>query len=99
MLDPALVSGIRGQPLLRDMLRGSDNWSAVTDFCSRANMPVTARPLLHSTLLAARPGETVTAIASAHGYLNLGTLAARYHRHYGETPAATQRNCPLRRSP
>ena len=49
---------------------------------------------LRQALLAAPPQETVTSIARAHGFVNLGALAASYRKHYGESPADTLRNRP-----
>ncbi|ATG46328.1 AraC family transcriptional regulator [Celeribacter ethanolicus] len=46
---------------------------------------------LHAALRAARPGETVTAIARARGYVNLGAMTARYRERFGESPAQTLR--------
>lgn len=46
---------------------------------------------LRQALLQARPGQTVTEIAAARGYANLGALAQRYHERFGESPAQTLR--------
>ncbi|MCM2291337.1 AraC family transcriptional regulator [Allorhizobium sp. BGMRC 0089] len=54
---------------------------------------------LRQALLAARPDDTVTSIATAHGFINLGVLAASYRKQFGESPADTLRKRPLTASP
>ncbi len=49
---------------------------------------------LRDALLCAEPGETVTSIARARGFINLGVLAAAYRKQFGESPAETLRNRP-----
>lgn len=44
---------------------------------------------LRRALSQAKPGETVTSIASAWGYMNFGALAQAYRRRYGEPPSQT----------
>lgn len=44
---------------------------------------------LHAALLAAGPGASVTTLASAWGYVNLGAMAGRYRARFGEPPSAT----------
>lgn len=44
---------------------------------------------LRQALGRARPGDTVTSIASDWGYLNFGALAQTYRRRYGEPPSQT----------
>lgn len=51
---------------------------------------------LHADLLAARSGDTVTAIAAAWGYVNFGALAGAYRRRFGEPPSATLRRAVQR---
>ncbi len=46
---------------------------------------------LRRALQQARPGETVTAIAGARSYVNLGAMSAAYRRRFGESPAQTLR--------
>ncbi|EKE71773.1 MULTISPECIES: helix-turn-helix domain-containing protein [Roseobacteraceae] len=47
---------------------------------------------LRRALQLAQPGETVTSIARARGYVNLGAMTALYRKRFGETPANTLRN-------
>ena len=56
------------------------------DYMSRARLKA-----LHAALRAAGPQQTVTQIAAAHGYINLGSLALKYRREFGESPADTLR--------
>ena len=42
-------------------------------------------------LLAAAPGETVTAAAMDGGFFHLGRFSALYRRHFGESPSETLR--------
>lgn len=44
---------------------------------------------LRSALSSARPGETVTSIASDWGYVNYGVLARTYRQRFGELPSRT----------
>ncbi len=46
---------------------------------------------LHRALAGAASGQTVSQIAAAHGYINLGVLAAKYRDRFGESPVATLR--------
>jgi transcriptional regulator GlxA family with amidase domain len=46
-------------------------------------------------LLAAGPADTsVTAVATAHGFTELGRFAVRYRRMFGESPAESLRRAP-----
>ncbi|NPD14754.1 AraC family transcriptional regulator [Xinfangfangia sp. D13-10-4-6] len=54
------------------------------EFLSRARLQA-----LQQALVAARPGQTVSQIATAHGYVNLGALAVKYRRQFGESPGDT----------
>ncbi len=54
------------------------------DFMSRARLHALRRALRE-----AKPQRTVSQIATAHGYVNLGALALKYHRQFGESPADT----------
>ncbi|WP_151719690.1 AraC family transcriptional regulator [Gemmobacter serpentinus] len=56
------------------------------DYLGRARLDA-----LNRALNAAAPQATVSQIAAAHGYINLGALAVKYRRQFGETPAATLR--------
>jgi len=47
--------------------------------------------LAHLTLLAARPGATVTAIAHDCGLQHLGQFSVDYRRRFGESPSETLR--------
>ncbi|MCR8549927.1 AraC family transcriptional regulator [Salipiger sp. P9] len=47
---------------------------------------------LRQALLRARPGDTVTALAGARGYVNLGAMTAAYRKRFGESPAQTLRS-------
>lgn len=44
---------------------------------------------LRKSLLAARPGDTVTSVAGAWGYVNFGAMAGHYRARFGELPSAT----------
>lgn len=44
---------------------------------------------LRKALLAASPGEIVTSVAGAWGYVNFGAMAAQYRARFGERPSAT----------
>lgn len=54
---------------------------------------MTARRLdsLRKALMAARPGETVSSIAAARGYVNLAAMSAGYRQRFGESPFQTLR--------
>ncbi len=45
MLETALLQDANGAPLLRDKLNDTREWSVVNDFCHRAYMPLSTRPL------------------------------------------------------
>ena len=55
---------------------------------------LTARRLdgLRKALEEAPPGQTVSSIAGARGYVNLGAMTACYRQRFGETPSQTLRN-------
>lgn len=44
---------------------------------------------LRAALMAARAGDSVTAIATSWGYVNFGAMAGRYRERFGELPSAT----------
>lgn len=45
MLEAALLEDGQGRPLLGNSLTGTRDWGVVNDFCARAYMPLTSRPL------------------------------------------------------
>jgi len=49
---------------------------------------------LHKALQTAGRGETITSVAMARGYVNLGAMAASYRKRFGESPMQTLRNRP-----
>lgn len=49
---------------------------------------------LHKALLAAGPGETVTSVAGAWGYVNFGAMAGQYRARFGELPSVTLARSP-----
>jgi len=49
---------------------------------------------LRKALQAAGRGETITNVARARGYVNLGAMAASYRKRFGESPMQTLRNRP-----
>lgn len=49
---------------------------------------------LQKSLLAAVPGDTVTSVAGAWGYVNFGAMAGHYRARFGELPSATLASAP-----
>lgn len=45
MLEAALLEDGQGRPLLQNTPTGTRDWAVVNDFCARAYMPLTSRPL------------------------------------------------------
>ena len=52
---------------------------------------------LQKALLAAGPGDSVTSIAGAWGYVNFGAMAGHYRSRFGELPSATLARARARR--
>lgn len=49
MLETALLQDGQGTPLLQDKLNSTREWSVVNEFCHRAYMPLSTRPLVAGT--------------------------------------------------
>ncbi len=90
VLEIAAMIGISA----RALSEGFRRFRGITPHEFLATQRLTA---LRAALLAAAPGETVSSIAAARGYVNLGALAVRYRDRFGESPAQTLRNRPHRR--
>ncbi|SFJ97224.1 AraC family transcriptional regulator [Celeribacter neptunius] len=89
--DAPTVAEIAGQLGItgRSLSEGFRRFRGITphDFLSAQRLDGLRRALQQ-----ARPGETVSAIARARGYVNLGAMTARYRQRFGETPAQTLRS-------
>lgn len=90
VLEIAAMIGISA----RALSEGFRRFRGITPHEFLATQRLTA---LRAALLAAAPGETVSSIAAARGYVNLGALAVRYRDRFGESPVQTLRNRPHRR--